>query len=511
MSDFCFKHQKQITFVLLFLFLISIVPIVIVSGYDCASGDDYNYGSGAHLAFKATGSVFEAFKEAASMTVGTWKGWQGTWFDVFLFCLHPEVFSDSAYVIVPYIFMIMQIVCFSLFAHHFLCVRWKLGRYFWCEAALLFLIFSFQLVPSRKSAFFWWVGCIHYVMPMCLALIGIVFGDRFLQEHKCKDLIILCIVAACIGGATYPAALLLILSVFLLWLEGFVIGKKRDKRNIFLLIPFAFEAVGLIISVIAPGNANRSASDLLNGAVPTKGVIATIAKSVSASVTEAITLFVREKTFVLIAMLIVFVLSVGVLREQSKNRGKDFEKSFSHPVLFVVVMFLLNAAMYSPRIYAGGVVSSGYLNFNFWVFFICSLASIIYVTGFFVSRDISIHTNTLLVDVALIFLVCLIVFSGRHGVKEYTFYECMEYYLSGSAIDYKEQMALQRLLMEEEGVDDVVVPAINDYQGPLMHMPVVADPENIDNKMTCSFYGKNSCRSIDRMLWMEQYGEKYGY
>ena len=87
----------------------------------------------------------------------------------------------------------------------------------------------------------------------------------------------------------------------------------------------------------------------------------------------------------------------------------------------------------------------------------------------------------------------------------------MDYYLSGQAQDYKEQIALQRLLMQEEGVSDVILPSINDEQGPLMHMPVVADPKNIDNTMTSKFYGKNSCRAIPRDEWIKQYGEKYGY
>ena len=80
------------------------IPIFVVSGYDYASGDDYNYGAGAHLAFLETGSVAMAIKAAIQTTIGTWYGWQGTWFDCFLFCLHPEVFFESGYVIVPYIF-----------------------------------------------------------------------------------------------------------------------------------------------------------------------------------------------------------------------------------------------------------------------------------------------------------------------------------------------------------------------------------------------------------------------
>ena len=105
--------------------------------------------------------------------------------------------------------------------------------------------------------------------------------------------------------------------------------------------------------------------------------------------------------------------------------------------------------------------------------------------------------------------VILIAFLGRHGVKTYTDYICMNYYLSGQADDYKEQMKLQRMLMTEEGIEDVIVPEVNDMQGPLMQMPIVADSQNIDNRMTASFYGKKSCRAIPRQEWIAKYGDKY--
>lgn len=510
MSAFLYKHQKVITVILAVIFIISLVPILMLAGYDCASGDDYNYGAGAHLAFLATGSVLQAIKAAAQTTIGTWHGWQGTWFDCFLFCLHPEVFSESGYVIVPYIFMMMQILTVMLFSYHFIREKLEISGLYWIEVALIWLIFAFQLVPSRKSAFFWWVGCIHYVMPFCLSLIGIILGDRFLSGHKRKDMILLAVVAACIGGATYPAALLLVLSVFLLWLAGFALYGKKDMKDLQLFIPFSAFAVGLGISIIAPGNAVRSASDMSNGGVDSGGSIATVFKSIAFSVTDAFS-FIGEKPYVLLAFIAVFVLSLEVLRKQYQANEQVFVRLFDHPLIYALVMFMLNAAMYAPRIYAGGVVSSGYLNFNFWAFFTCLISSIIYVQGFFISREYSVRI--VLGEKYFVFavFVVLILYLGRHGIKESTDYECLTYYLSGQAYDYKEQMKLQRLLMQEDDIDDVIVPEINDYQGPLMHMPIVADPGNVDNIMTSIFYGKKSCRSIPRGEWMEKYGKKYGY
>ncbi len=510
MSSFLHKHQKLLTILTTIIFILTLIPIFLIAGYDCAAGDDYNYGAAPHLAYLSTGSVWAAIVAAAKHTRNVWYGWQGTWFDCFMFCLHPEVFSDTAYVIVPYIFVVMRIISFMIFAHHFLKVRWKLDGSFWFGLGILFMMFVFQLLPSQKSGFFWWVGAIHYTMPLCLCLIGIVIADKWLLEHKKRFLVYLSIIAALMGGATYPAALLLILATFLLWLAGYVISGKKDKRDFFLFIPFVLEMIGLIISVIAPGNAVRSASDLQDGAVPSGGPIATVIKSILFSVEDAYSYFIAEKSFVIILFIIVGIISRAVLASACKRNSSYYLNLFSHPLLFVLVMFLLNASMYAPRLYAGGVVSSGYYNFNFEVFCICVIASIIYCLGYLESHHNEIRLPKL-VSIVWIIAIISVAYIGRHGVKLYTDYLCMEYYLTGQADDYKNQMALQRLLMEEEGVDDVIVPEINHEQGPLMHMPIVADPDNIDNQMTRSFYGKNSCRSIPRPEWMELYGEKYGF
>ena len=185
MSAYLYKHQRIVVAALIILFLLSLIPIFMVAGVDCASGDDYNYGAGAHLAFISTGSVWAAILAAVTTTINTWHNWQGTWFDCFLFCLHPEVFSDSAYVIVPYIFVIMQVVCFSYFAWHFLKRHFGISGKYFLEISLIYLLFVFQLVPSQKSACFWWVGSIHYAMPMCLALVGIVKADNYLLNRHC--------------------------------------------------------------------------------------------------------------------------------------------------------------------------------------------------------------------------------------------------------------------------------------------------------------------------------------
>ena len=102
-------------------------------------------------------------------------------------------------------------------------------------------------------------------------------------------------------------------------------------------------------------------------------------------------------------------------------------------------------------------------------------------------------------------LVMIILF--RSNIKTSTSFVSLFYIVSGQAKDYKDQMDLQTKLMEDENVKDVVLPGINDVQGPLMHMPVTDDPTAWSNMVTAQFYGKRSAAAIERSEWIKLYGE----
>ena len=55
--------------------------------------------------------------------------------------------------------------------------------------------------------------------------------------------------------------------------------------------------------------------------------------------------------------------------------------------------------------------------------------------------------------------------------------------------------------MNATGDDEVILPFINDEQGPLMHMPVTIDASNYTNYVTAKFYGKKSVIGMDRKQW----------
>ena len=103
-------------------------------------------------------------------------------------------------------------------------------------------------------------------------------------------------------------------------------------------------------------------------------------------------------------------------------------------------------------------------------------------------------------------LICgILVLVGRHSVKQTTDYVSYLYVKSGQAADYKAQMKLQyELLFTEE--KNIILPMINDEQGPLQCMPVTGDNDNFTNYVNRNYYDKESVIAIPREEWIEKYG-----
>lgn len=184
------------------------------------------------------------------------------------------------------------------------------------------------------------------------------------------------------------------------------------------------------------------------------------------------------------------------------------------------MLFCLYSAMQAPAVYAGVEVSQGVANTNFLVFLLTASGALLILAGKTADRmkrkrperacgkegkGMTDRVFRLLVIPGMLFcLLCVFVFRG--SLKTSTSGQAFSYIRSGQAADYKEQMELQTKLLEGTE-EDVVVPGINDVQGPLMHMPVTEQKEAWTNTVTAQFYGRRSVVSMDRDQWMELYGD----
>lgn len=80
---------------------------------------------------------------------------------------------------------------------------------------------------------------------------------------------------------------------------------------------------------------------------------------------------------------------------------------------------------------------------------------------------------------------------------------CIEYVISGQAEDYKAQMEERFLLLSDDMQKEVILPQINQEQGPLMHMEILDDPGAWANRVACEFFRKDKITGVERQQWQQ--------
>ena len=458
-----------------------------------------------------THSLIAVGKAIKQTIIQFYYGWQGTWFSIFLFTLQPEVFSDSAYVIVAFIMIFLWTGSTILLFREALIRKCGFDKGSFWLVTVLFLLISIQYIPSTKSSIFWFNGCAHYLIPFAMCQLLFYFLLRYGDSFKTKYFIAILIIMTLLGGANYQAALFaLVISIY----SGIAVWITRRNKKVFLLIvPVITELIGLIISMKAPGNKVRGGEDF---GFSVGRAINTILVSFRQGATD-IGSYAANKPLVIAGLVLLFlILLEGAVKRkigtEQKESNIDRKKKKWFAAGIIAGAWCLYCAMQAPTVYAGVEFSSGVYNMNYQCFLLMSVAVLFVLAEFLAdylvySRNLSsgfVHRTLVIPG----FMVCL--FIGvlcRGNIKDSTSWKCMEYITSGQAADYKWQMDLQTRLLETDE-KDVVLPFINDDQGPLMQMPVTDDPESYTSSTTARFYQKNSVIAMPRTEWEERYGKE---
>ena len=492
------KKIRIVTLISILIFILLMLPVVYLSFVNRATGDDYNYGIYTRAAWVGTHSLAEVCRQAWWTVRQFYTNWQGTWFSIFLFTLQPEVFSDNAYVIVAFLMLFAWIGSTFYLFKQILCRNIRLNRWSYLLITVCFLIIGIEFVPSTKSAIYWYNGCAHYLLPFAMCQMVAAWLLQYQEEYKKHTYIAIVIFMTLLGGSNYQAALFVLIAACYTQIAVWVL--KKDKRILTLLLPVCTELAGLIMSMKAPGNKVRAGEEF--GFSILKG-IETIGKSFLYGITD-IGKYWQERPLVLVGLLFLFILFTIVFCAEEKSF------SFAHPIWLSLMLYCLYSAMQAPAVYAEVEVSGGVPNMNFQVFLLTA-SGILLITANTLAGKMrakwqeDTDKKVLKMIAAPGIVICfLLTFLCRSNIKTSTSYVALIYAVSGQAADYKEQMDLQTRLMEDEGVEDVVVPFINDVQGPLMHMPITEDSDSFTSWATAQFYGKNSVIAIDRSKWMEE-------
>ncbi len=355
------------------LFVLSLIPILMLGRYNVMCVDDYDYGRQVHDTWLATGSVWRSVQTAWRQNMEFYRDWQGTYVSCFLMALCPMNFRyDIAYV-VP----ILMVGMFA--ASTYVLGRQVLGRWLGAERAggsfvmFMVLFMFYQVMEAPFEGIYWYNGATHYVLMQSLWFFALAAVSAGLWAQKKSKEVICCltasVLAVIVGGGNLVTGLQAEIVMGMLVLYAVVVKRKKLPA---VVIPFVTGSVGFLFNILAPGNLQRSSQDMDTGYPALQAVVLSFYHAV---------VFIIQWTPAFV--ILVWLLLLPVLWKLVKKS----ERSFRHPVWVTLGAFCVLAAMFTPTLFALGMVGLSRVdNIIQMVYYLCLIMVTAYWLGYFAHR-----------------------------------------------------------------------------------------------------------------------------
>ena len=370
--------SRNIGIIVCVLFFISLLPVVYVGIYNYATGDDYWYGVHTYRGW-ISGGLLGALKGSWQTVKEFYYNWQGTWFTMFLFTLSPHHFAENGYVITIFLALGLWIGSNAYLADYYLVKKMGFAKGVTAVIVCLISYLGIQYIPRTTSGLYWFNGLMHYSVPFFLAVLAIVHSHKFVESKRKGDYWILFVSFLLLGGGSYLAPLAATMVVVYILISQIKIKRNEKKvtieydwRCLWILLAFAVEMIGLVVSFKAPGNSVRGGEEF--GADLT-WALRCVYYAIDRGIYLGLDYFLEN-----VVTVIVYVILAFLIWEQLWRVKKERIK-FSNPFLFVLFMNGVYWATYTPEIYSRSDVSGGVKNTYFHIFLIITLANMIYVHG----------------------------------------------------------------------------------------------------------------------------------
>lgn len=374
-------NNKNVGILVTVLFFISLLPVLYVGINNYASADDYWYGIHTYQGWLSDG-VIGALKGSLQTVKEFYYNWQGTWFTMFLFTLSPHHFAENGYIITIFIALGLLIGSIAYLAHYYLVKRLEFSKGAAATVVYLISYLAIQYIPRTTSGLYWFNGLMHYSVPFFLAVLTIVHSHKFIEYKRKKDYIILFVSFLLLGGGSYLAPLAATLTVVLIMIAQLEVKElnfknkkfrfQYDWKNLWILLAFGAELIGLAISFLAPGNHVRGGEEF---GADLKWALQCIYYAIDRGIYLGEDFFLKNAVTTM-----VYIILAIVIWEQLWKTKKERIK-FRLPLLFVIYMNGVYWATYTPEIYSRSDVSGGVHNTYFHVFLLVTFANMIYVHG----------------------------------------------------------------------------------------------------------------------------------
>lgn len=381
-----------------------------------------------------------------------YQKWQGTYISCFLMALCPMNFRYEAAYVVPVIMIGMFVSSTYVLGRHIL-HRWlgcdKTGSSF---VMLMLLFLFYQIIEAPFEGIYWYNGSTHYILMESVWFFTLTAISASLWSQKKSSETGLCILAALlsviVGGGNLVTGLQAEILMVLVLLYTVVTNRKKILP---VCIPFVTGSIGFLFNVLAPGNAVRSELD------PSTGYSAVL--SVLLSFYHAAVFIIRWTPAFAI---LVWLMLLPVLWKLAKQS----EKKFQHPVWVTAGAYCVIAAMFTPTLYAVGMVGLARVdNIIQMVYYLCLFMVTAYWMGYFSHRSGAGEAFGIFLEqtkgrmTAAAFCLVLVVWIFTADKNTYTSISALRSLVNGEAQTfYAEAMERHDIYIDEDIVDVEVKP-----------------------------------------------------
>ena len=377
------------------LILLAIVWAALIAAFFTAAPaahpatDDFTFAAYTHPTWEQTGSILHVLKDAASYALRTWRDWQGTITGVVIMTLSPIVFSLEHYWIHAVVLLMLHLVSWLVFFGHVLGKRLGLKPGLWLAMYFAFSACSLTFLPDIVEGIYWFNGAWFYTGAQAVALIALVLCDRFAVSRAGKKMqiahgVLCCGMLFALGMDNYITAMMTAALLFMMTMQRLFAAIRTPKaamigrivyspagvaqeevrefgglearahqrraalRSFLLLLPIG---AGLLISVIAPGNNVRMATDGAHQAG-----MEWMISSILWTMRDALDYFVR---FTIRTPLLALLIALTPVLAKALD-GMEERVWRTPPALFTVLgAYGVLCAMIIPHMYSSGYAGSG--------------------------------------------------------------------------------------------------------------------------------------------------------
>ncbi len=355
------------------LFVLSVLPLLLLGRYNVMCIDDYDYGWRIHDTWLATGSLAQSVRTAWQQNMMFYREWQGTYVSCFLMGLCPMNFDYGIAYIVPILMIGMLSSSAFVLGRHIL-HRWlgadKAGGAF----VMFILLFMFyQVLEAPFEGIYWYNGATHYVLMQAVWFFALTAVSAALWAEKRSKEAAYSVLAAVLAGVVGGGNLITGLQTEIVLAFLVLYAVLRDRRKIAAAaLPFAVGSIGFLCNILAPGNLQRSTLDANVGY--------SAVRSVFLSFYYAGVFIIRwTPAFVILIWLMLLPILWRLAR--------DSEKDFRHPVWVTLGCVCVVAAMFTPTLYAIGMIGLSRVdNIIQLVYYLCLVMATTYWFGWLTHR-----------------------------------------------------------------------------------------------------------------------------